>query len=433
MEESLRKYIFILMKNLNVYLMIFLSLVIARSIYGFAHFGQAKTFLNQVPTLPMGAEKIILITALSCVILLLFMHAQAETVAQLVLKTLVEIFAGVCACYALGFSYTGVILLILADVMRHLPKEHWIVPVFLAVGLYMTINYDMVSRVMPIISLDLYLTYYSVRTVDAIEGLRIVIESLNMGLFLGFVILLVREQVSEKERILYLNKKLYQTNQELLVANYRLENYAKEVEEMTQTRERNRLAREIHDTLGHALTGIITGIDACLLLMDVAPDLAKKQLDAISKVARQGMTDVRRSVNALRPDALDKENLGQAIEKCIQEMRDASGTEIDYECTVNLEHFHEDEEDTIFRIVQESITNSIRHGHADQIQIRIRKQFGMLAIYIKDNGSGAKNVKKGFGLHHMEERITMLQGSLYYDGSDGFLIEAKIPIRWGEG
>lgn len=70
-------------------------------------------------------------------------------------------------------------------------------------------------------------------------------------------------------------------------ANVRLEEYARESVKMTETRERNRLAREIHDTLGHALTGIITGIEACTALMDVAPEATKIQLSAIAEVARR--------------------------------------------------------------------------------------------------------------------------------------------------
>ena len=69
--------------------------------------------------------------------------------------------------------------------------------------------------------------------------------------------------MSEKERILSLNAQLNTANEELQKANLRLEQYAEESVKMTETRERNRLAREIHDTLGHALTGIITGLEAC--------------------------------------------------------------------------------------------------------------------------------------------------------------------------
>ena len=191
------------------------------------------------------------------------------------------------------------------------------------------------------------------------------------------------------------------------------------------------MAREIHDTLGHALTGIITGIEACTMLMDIAPEATKVQLNAIAEVARQGITDVRRSVKALRPDALEKLDLEKALTRTIEEIRLATNAEIKYECTTSLNCFNEDEEDIIYRIVQESITNSIRHGKANRILIHINREYNMLKIYIKDNGIGCKNVEKGFGLHHMEERLNMLQGNLKYSGEDGFTIEAYIPIRWG--
>ena len=103
--------------------------------------------------------------------------------------------------------------------------------------------------------------------------------------------------------------------------------YKRQEEQMVATRERNRLAREIHDTLGHALTGIITGAEACAALMDVAPEAAKQQMQAITEVARQGITEVRRSVNALRPDALEKDDLEDAIKQTIDEMRRVSNVE----------------------------------------------------------------------------------------------------------
>ncbi len=79
-----------------------------------------------------------------------------------------------------------------------------------------------------------------------------------------------------------MNEQLNKTNVELQRATVQLEQYAKESEKMAETRKRNRLAREIHDTLGHSLTGIITGIEACTALMDVAPDVTKLQLKAIA-------------------------------------------------------------------------------------------------------------------------------------------------------
>ena len=436
--HRIRGYTFFVMKDMNLIFMIFLSWLIAKSITGYAQYGLAQEFLHQIPTLPMRSWQVALITILGSLFLLLVMRIEVKTIHSLILKTTLEIGVGVWMCYVLGFSYTGIILVILADVMQQIPKENWKVPVFLAILLSMIMNYDAISRFIPIISLDIYLNYYSSQAVNTIEGIKVLVEALNMGMFLCFVILLVREQVSEKERILYLNKKLYRANKDLMIANLRLEDYAQKledyaqkVEEATETRERNRLAREIHDTLGHALTGIVTGIEACLVLMDIAPEATKVQLNAIANVARQGMKDVRRSVNALRPDALEKSNLDAAIRQCIAEMRQATGADIIYDCSADLTGFHEDEEDIIYRIVQESVTNAIRHGKADFIQVGIHRENQMLHIRIKDNGCGAADVKKGFGLHHMQERIAMLQGSFTYDGSDGFTIDAQIPIRLG--
>ena len=88
--------------------------------------------------------------------------------------------------------------------------------------------------------------------------------------------------------------------------------------------------------------------------------------------------------------------------------------------------------EVIYRIVQESITNSIRHGEASRILVDIERKYGTLIVKIKDNGKGCKNIQKGFGLHHMEERLQLLQGQLTYNGDDGFTVEAQIPIRWGE-
>src|SRR5699024_320235 len=113
--------------------------------------------------------------------------------------------------------------------------------------------------------------------------------------------------------------------------------------------------------LGHALTGIITGTEASIALLDVATEMAREQLKVIVEVARQGITDVRRSVKALRPDALEKYDLEKAILSTVEDMKKVSNVDIDYHCDTSLHGFNNDEEEIIYRIVQESITNAIRH------------------------------------------------------------------------
>lgn len=148
-------------------------------------------------------------------------------------------------------------------------------------------------------------------------------------------------------------------------------------------------------------------------------------------MARQGVKDVRRSVKALRPDALETLDLKHALIQMMEETKRSTSVDIIYEIEATLKNFDKDEEDIIYRIVQESITNAIRHGKADKIWVRIDRVYNMLKIHLKDNGVGCSNIQKGFGLHHMEERLEMLHGSLSYNGDEGFVVEAELPIRWG--
>ena len=98
-----------------------------------------------------------------------------------------------------------------------------------------------------------------------------------------------------------------------------------------RVQERNRLAREIHDTLGHVLTGITAGADACIQMMDDSPEMARHQMELIADTARNGMNDVRRSVKALRPDSLEKETLSGALNKMCTSMAQSSGAQIQLE------------------------------------------------------------------------------------------------------
>ena len=227
---------------------------------------------------------------------------------------------------------------------------------------------------------------------------------------------------SEKQEILNLNQQLQQANEQLRI-------YAEESAHTAQVQERNRLAREIHDTLGHVLTGITAGADACIQMMDDSPEMARHQMELIADTARNGMNDVRRSVKALRPDSLEKENLSGALNKMCTSMAQSSGAQIQLEESLAGLTLSQDEEDCVYRTVQEGITNAIRHGHATRVQVRCHIEDGVLEVSVKDNGIGCKSVTPGFGLQHMQERMLMLGGTFWYENSDGFCIRAEIPLR----
>lgn len=432
-ENQAPGIIFKWMLSLNLIIILYIAGNMAASLTGYVHENTALTFLQRINTMTLDPWKIPVTAVLLYISLMLFLYIKNESSVLFYLKTGMEIMISLMICCILNFSYTGMILLILADVTRRFPKAKWKLAVIgLICGFYLLFDYDLLSDRYGITSLESYLIYYRSDVRAIMLGIRNILTSLNILIFIIYIILLMREQMSEKERILSLNEKLNQANEELQQANRQMEEYARESIKNAETKERNRLAREIHDTLGHALTGIITGLDACVTLIDVAPDATKEQLKVIADVARNGMTDVRRSVKALRPDALEKMELQKALATMIEEMRKATNAEINYCCRAELKNFNKDEEEIIYRIVQESITNAIRHGKADRIWISIDMEYNVLDVKIKDNGVGCGHIEKGFGLHHMEERLNMLHGSLYCNGEDGFALEAKIPIRWGE-
>lgn len=431
-ERRLAEEILIIMKNLNLLIIIYVAAVMSYSLSGYIKEGTALDFLMQVPRVPIPAWKMPVLVVILYAACLLVMSIQNMNIMGLVAKVGFEIALGFSISYILGFGYTGIVLLILADTMKKFPnsKLRFLFAILISM-VYLIMDYDLLSGYFHTVPMTVYLGYYRSDIRSVLQVIKNTSSSLNTFIFLLYIILIIRIQMSETEKMQSLNDRLNLVNEELQNANVRLEAYAKESEKMAQTKERNRLAREIHDTLGHALTGIITGIEACMALMDVAPEATKIQMAAIAEVARQGITDVRRSVNALRPDALEKFSLEEALVNVVEDMRRATGAEIEYRCLAELDRCNSDEEEVIYRIVQESITNAIRHGKASCVWIDINRKFNLLKINIRDNGIGCKDIKKGFGLHHMEERLDMLHGSLWFNGDDGFKIEVEIPLRWG--
>ncbi len=425
-ENKTMKNQFLFMKQLNLFILIYISVVTFFGIRGCIEGQNALEFLSAARKLPPGQWNGLLLSVGYYICLLILLSLKCRNNLELFAKVALEILVGVLICDKVYFGYAGVILLILADAIQYAQNiKRRIFVILAACVIYLLVDADLVSAVYPVIPLETMWMYYDTQSKMMLFVILKLLNALNLFVFIYYMMVLILDQMSEKKRILLLNEELEKKNEQLF-------RYAKEMEAVTQTKERNRLAREIHDTLGHALTGIITGLDACIMLMDVSPEATKKQLTSIADVARQGMTDVRRSIKALRPDALEKIRIKDAIKQMIEEMSQSTGVEIILDCDTELNDFTQDEEDVVYRIVQESITNSIRHGKASRIEIHITREYNILTIRIIDNGIGCKDVKHGFGLHHMKERLEMLKGSLEYDGSHGFMIEAKIPIRWGE-
>lgn len=421
-----------LMGILNLIILIYFSMVTVGTIKQVTEEYSARNFLNTITNLPMQPRKMIvwLFGAFFCLLGIMELRRRIQRDELSRVLGVAEFIVCLVILRCMYFGYNGIILLIIVDIAASI-QDHRSQRMFLGVMiiLYALADYNVISIGVKMISFQEFLNIYTVEQRMLLAGVKNILVSFNMVLFIVYIVFMMRDQMRERMKADILNEELKTANGQLQVMNEQLKDFAAMQKKMGEVEERNRIAREIHDTLGHTMTGLSAGIDACSALIDFSVEETKKQLQLLAKVARQGLQDIRRSMNKLRPDALEKHNLETALEKLMVETMDTSNVLIQYESTVEEMKFEEDEEDIIYRVVQESITNAIRHGAATKIYINFRTIENLLVIRIQDNGRGCTDIHKGFGLTHMKERVQMLQGTIHYDGSHGFQVHVQIPIR----
>ena len=401
-----------------------------------AHF-IAREFIDGISALPPRPATIILqVLGLFALLIASFILREVfcPNINRVIYPSLVAEFTIILVImYFLNFNYNGILFLFFADIITYAKgtRERYLV-VFLAIVSFLIADYELISINYRLYSINDYIGYYNSEMQQYLLGFYNVLVSVNIIMFIIYCVYVIQQQRGTIDEVSTLYKKLSEANEDLQNANNQLQIYASVTEKMGETKERNRLAREIHDTLGHTLTGISAGIDACIATVEKSPENTKKQLEVISKVTREGILDIRRSVNHLRPDALEHLSLEYAITKMIMDISSVTNTKVFFQSDVKKLKFDQDEENAIYRVVQESLTNAIRHGKATKIWIKIGKVDSEIYLTIQDNGTGCEKFEHGFGTRHIMERIEMLNGTVTFENSDGFVVSAKIPIRWGE-
>ena len=389
------------------------------------HAMTARAFLESAGAVPQSAREIFFLTTAAFLGFVTVGHfyRQSKNRRMKYFLFAAEVILCMFLLRELNLSYDGMVLLVAADLMyKHEGHRQEYTLLIALIFLYFIANYNLAIFQTKIISFEAYASYYNADAKAVILALKNTFYSVNIVVFVFYLVLLVKNTHEEKERIRLLNEKLEE-------ANHRLRAYAIEVAQIAETRERNRLAREIHDTLGHALTGIAAGLDACIMTLEVAPAVTKQQLNKIRDAAKKGITDVRRSVKKLRPDDLERLPFQEALLEMTKNYSESSGMEITFDMFSWSENLRRDQEDVIYRVLQESITNAKRHGHASKVKITIGGNENYLLIVIADNGCGCEDVKQGFGLKHMRERLELLHGYIHYWNDEGFIVEAMIPLN----
>lgn len=390
----------------------------------------SRDFLSSLNYIPENPGLIFFETLIlfSCVIVLMnfFDHRVKEYPFENLLFLSIETILGFFIMKSLYFSYNGIIYLIFCDALFRFKENKYVKWLTIPLSLLLIIsNYDFFSTLFPLVNADAYFEVYTSTTRGLLQVGINFLDIINLFFFILFLMIYIANEVQENERMTQELIMVYQVNHEL-------ENYAAVSEKIAEDKERKRLAREIHDTLGHALTGIAAGVDACIAMIDINPEATKKQLMVISKVVRQGIVDVRNSLNKLRPGALEQHGFKGAIENMIEEFTSVSDLTISLDYRLDKVDFENTKEDILFRVIQESVTNAVRHGDATHIDISLYIEDNSLYLKIQDNGQGCEEIHYGFGLKQMKERLGMINGKVAYDGHHGFLTIVTIPLQEGE-
>jgi len=225
-----------------------------------------------------------------------------------------------------------------------------------------------------------------------------------------------------------LNERL--AREALAEANQKLRQYAAQVEELAVAQERNRLAREIHDGLGHYLTSINIQLKAAQAIAANDPAQAGEAIANAQTLTQEALADVRRSISALRADPATSRPLPETIGRLLSE-NTAAGLKGEFVVAGPPRPLSPQVEYTLYRVAQEGLTNVRKHAHATRADLRLAYAEHSVRLTLNDDGVGSDDnaASGGFGLVGLRERIELVGGTLKVSTApnQGFSIEVEIP------
>ncbi|WP_444843318.1 PAS domain S-box protein [Chroococcidiopsis cubana] len=208
----------------------------------------------------------------------------------------------------------------------------------------------------------------------------------------------------------------------------------KQAEAASILEERNRMAREIHDTLAQAFTGILAQVGAAKQVLTDDLEATGAHLNLIKELARTGLTEARRSVVALRPQLLEEGSLQSALHRLVAQLRTAAmDTTLYYEIEGVVYSLPTEVESNLLRIGQEALTNATRHANADEIRVELVYDRDQVCLRVKDNGQGfgvgSIPSSEGFGLLGMSERAERIGAQLTIRSQPGQGTEIVVIVN----
>lgn len=278
-----------------------------------------------------------------------------------------------------------------------------------------------------IMSIILFLVTFALSSVFKSEGfdfMRLLANALNdLILFIvHFFVLNFAVQLGRK------NKELAKAADELNNSNEKLRIAYDELKEITALEERQRIAKDIHDTAGHSITTVIMQTEAAKIAVDNNPKEAKKRIAAANLQAKHALEELRESVHLLS-GTQTVTSLKEQLESVVQESTDGTNIAVRYDiddialCDAKARF--------VLNTLKEGIANGLRHGNASAFYFELKEKGGRIEFLLSDNGSGMDvgELKEGFGLTGMHRRAASMGGNVWFETEkgEGFEIHMTLP------
>ncbi|RSD29480.1 sensor histidine kinase [Mesobacillus subterraneus] len=278
--------------------------------------------------------------------------------------------------------------------------------------------------------------YFSLKGSQAIKGrlsdILLHVTALRRGKYAEKI------HVHEKDEFGLISDELNQLSENLQEQVYSLQQLAEEKTELSKTakaaatmEERQRLARDLHDVVSQQLFALSMMSSASLKLFDRDPEKARTQLEQISEIAGKAQGEMRALLLHLRPVQLSGESLCEGIIKLLRELKQK--TSLIFEASVDeIEQISQAAEEHIFRIVQEALSNILRHADASKVKLTLTEEGNQIYLFISDNGKGFdihEEKMASYGLKTMRERCEQIGGTynIRSKEQEGTYIEIRIP------
>ncbi len=255
------------------------------------------------------------------------------------------------------------------------------------------------------------------------------ISTIIMIILIASYTLIIKNKQTMAEE---LYQELRKSEDKLIKANKELELYADSIKELTLLQERNRISREIHDSIGHSLSTIIIQLGAIEKIGKKDGSSASLMAANLRDFAKAGLEEIRKALKELKPKEFEDYETLLVIESLTKNFSKLTG--IDVKLGFSKSKWQVDEKTSlvIYRTVQEFLSNSSRHGKATKINVFIHFDDESLILTMQDNGIGTDNIELGMGLNSLKERVMEIGGSVKLESSQGkgfFLRISLMPFH----